>query len=42
MDKLNGDITSIFFELLPKIAVNKTLEECEQLSKKSIDFLESY
>jgi hypothetical protein len=32
MEKLDGDITSIFFELLPKIAINKTLEECNDIS----------
>ena len=29
MELLDGDITSIFFKILPKIALNKTFDECE-------------
>jgi hypothetical protein len=31
MELLDGDITSIFFNLLPKIALNKTLDECKTI-----------
>jgi hypothetical protein len=31
MELFDGDITSIFFDILPKIALNKTLDECESI-----------
>jgi hypothetical protein len=32
MELLDGDITSIFFDILPKIALNKTLVDCTSIS----------